>query len=205
MARDIDEADLAQMRESEVDGDAAALFFFQTISINPCECPYQRSLTVIDVSGRADDERNSSILLLKGYMGARISASEWDLLDELIEDVINAAEEVAATLGGRFQRDVYECALARELVLRGRSVDAHATCSVLYKGARVGGYSADLIVAGRLAVGVECVRERSLDRAAQCRDYLKVSGMPIGLMIRIEGTEVHWEPVVNPEVHSFAA
>jgi hypothetical protein len=53
------------MREAEIDGDAAALFFFQAIGIDPGERADQRRLPVIDVSGRADDERNEEFLLLK--------------------------------------------------------------------------------------------------------------------------------------------
>ena len=54
----VDEADVAVMGEAEVDGDAAALFFFQAVGVDTCKRAYQRSLTVIDVSGGTYDERN---------------------------------------------------------------------------------------------------------------------------------------------------
>ena len=44
------------MREAEVDGDAAALFFFQTVGVDAGEGADQRGLAVIDVSGGADDD-----------------------------------------------------------------------------------------------------------------------------------------------------
>ena len=138
-------------------------------------------------------------------MVARISVNEREFIDELVEDVVHSAEEVAATLGGGFERDVYERALSRELGLRGRSVRSQASHPVFYKGALVGGYAADLIVAGRLAVDLDCAEQFSSDDLLQCRNYVMASGMQIGLLIRFEGGRVHWEPVVNPEVQSVAA
>jgi hypothetical protein len=65
MAGDVDEADVAEVGEAEVDGDAAAFFFFESIGVDSGEGSYQRSLTVIDVSGGAYDERNGGLLLLQ--------------------------------------------------------------------------------------------------------------------------------------------
>ena len=44
------------MREADVDGDAAALFFFQAVGIDAGEGLDQRGLPVIDVPGGADDD-----------------------------------------------------------------------------------------------------------------------------------------------------
>src|SRR5579871_6892289 len=131
-------------------------------------------------------------------MAIRLSVSERDFIQQLVEEVIAAAGEVAATLGGGFQPDVYRRALVRELGLRGRSVRMQASSSVLYKGALVGGYVADLIVAGRLVVDVDCDGTHA-GHAIQCRNYLKASGMQMGLLIRFQGAKVHGERVVSPD------
>ena len=60
MPGDVDEAQAQrgrqlQMRETEVDGDAAALFFFQAVGIDAGERFHQRGLAVIDMAGGADD------------------------------------------------------------------------------------------------------------------------------------------------------
>jgi len=58
---DIDEtdSDLAQIEigKSNIDRDAAALLFRQTISVDAGEGAHQRGLAVIDVSGRANNDR----------------------------------------------------------------------------------------------------------------------------------------------------
>ena len=60
MSRHVDDPDRAgsiddQWRESEVDGDAAALLLWQAIGINAGKDFYQRSLAVVDVAGGAED------------------------------------------------------------------------------------------------------------------------------------------------------
>ena len=44
------------MGKAEIDGDAAALFFFQTVGINAGQGFDQRGLAVVDVAGGADDD-----------------------------------------------------------------------------------------------------------------------------------------------------
>ena len=62
---DIDEAETQrvaagrgkfEVREADVDGDAAALFFFEPVGIDAGQGFDQRGLAVIDVPGGADDD-----------------------------------------------------------------------------------------------------------------------------------------------------
>jgi hypothetical protein len=65
MTGDVDKTNFTQVREPQIDRDAAAFFFFETICIDPGECADQRRFAVVDMSGRAYDERNVRGLLLK--------------------------------------------------------------------------------------------------------------------------------------------
>ena len=44
------------MGKADVDGDAAALLFFQAVGVNAGQRLYQRGLAMVDVSGGADDD-----------------------------------------------------------------------------------------------------------------------------------------------------
>ena len=65
VSRDVDETEAQvfvvcrlqiQVRKADVDGDAAALLFFETIGIDAGERFDQRGLAVVDVTGGADDD-----------------------------------------------------------------------------------------------------------------------------------------------------
>ena len=61
MAGHVDEAEAQrgrerQVREAEVDGDAAPLFLFEAVGVDAGERLHQRGLAVIDVAGGADDD-----------------------------------------------------------------------------------------------------------------------------------------------------
>ena len=46
-----------EIGEAEVDGDTAALFFWQAVRIRARERAYKRTLSVVNMAGRPDDER----------------------------------------------------------------------------------------------------------------------------------------------------
>jgi len=125
-----------------------------------------------------------------------MNANEREYLENLVEDVIGAAYEVGNTLGCGFLEKVYERALAKELNLRGRAVAQQASYSVMYKGALVGEYFADLIVEDKLVVELKCVEQFAPQHMAQCINYLRASGLRIALLINFQRSKVQWKRVV---------
>ena len=115
---------------------------------------------------------------------------------DLTEAVIGAAFEISKVLGAGFLEKVYERALIRELVLRGVSVKAQASFPVCYKGQYVGEYVADLVVEGKLIVELKCVDHFAKEHLAQCINYLKASGLRLGLLINFQRPRVEWKRVV---------
>ena len=57
VAGNVDKGEVAEVRETEIDGNAALLLFFQAVRICPGQCPDERALAVVDVPGGADDDR----------------------------------------------------------------------------------------------------------------------------------------------------
>ena len=66
VAGDVDKAEVQRFAgraqqvhvgEAQIDGDAAALFFLEPVRVNPGEGLHQRRLAVVDVAGRANDDR----------------------------------------------------------------------------------------------------------------------------------------------------
>ncbi len=104
-------------------------------------------------------------------------------IDELVEQVKDAATEVYAALGEGHTEDVYEHAMEVEFQQRGVSSQMNAHIDILYKSKRVGTTVLDFIVEGRLVV--ELTAQDNLDRAnvAQARAYMREAGIDAGLLI----------------------
>ena len=196
MTGNVDEADPSEMCKAQIDGDPAALLFFEPVSIDPGERANERRLSVIDMSGGADDERNGRDLPLKSYR-PRMNADEREFLNKLFEDAVGAAYEVANALGAGFLEKVYERALMRELLLRGHRVKAQAVYSVRNKGATVGEYFADLVVDGRLVIELKCADQLAKEHMAQCINYLRASGLKLALLINFQRPRIQWKRIVN--------
>ena len=124
-------------------------------------------------------------------------SAERSSLEAIVETVIGAAYEVSNVLGAGFLEKVYERALMEEVSLRGLRATAQAPFPVAYKGKHVGTYSADLVVEGRLLVEVKCVEQFSNEHLAQCINYLKASGLHLGLLINFRRSRVEWKRVVH--------
>ena len=118
-------------------------------------------------------------------------------LDSITERVIGAVFEVSNGLGAGFLEKVYERALLRELALRGIQAAGQVSYSVTYKGHRVGDYCADIVVEGRVVLELKCVERLSREHLAQCLNYLRVSGLPVCLLVNFQRTQVEWRRVVS--------
>ncbi|MGD0430069.1 MAG: GxxExxY protein [Acetobacteraceae bacterium] len=112
------------------------------------------------------------------------------------ERIIGCAFVVANELGQGFLEKVYENAFAMELRSFGLTVEQQHGIVVTYKGAVVGQYAADLLVDN--SVIVELKASKSLDpfHFAQCRNYLKATGLRLCLLINFGGPRVEVKRIV---------
>ena len=96
--------------------------------------------------------------------------------------IIGCAYRVHNTLGEGFLEKVYENALAIELRRHGLDVVQQAPIQVRYAGQVVGDYYADLWVEGRVILELKAVQEISPVHEVQLVNYLKATGVDIGLL-----------------------
>jgi GxxExxY protein len=102
---------------------------------------------------------------------------------ELTEKVLGAAFKVLNTLGTGFLEKVYENALSFQLQRIGLSVESQKVFHVKYEGAIVGEHQADLVVAGKVIVECKAISNMDSVHEAQLINYLKASGVHVGLLI----------------------
>ena len=103
--------------------------------------------------------------------------------NEITEKIIGAAYKVHNTLGSGFLEKVYQNSLAIELRALGFSVEAEKPMKVYYRGEVVGNYVADIIVDGTVLLEIKAIKELSGIHEAQILNYLKATGIEVGLLI----------------------
>jgi GxxExxY protein len=115
---------------------------------------------------------------------------------ELTEKILGAALKVQNTLGVGFLEKVYENALCVELREGGLAVESQKAFPVRYEGVIVGDYVADLVVSAKVVV--ECKAVTNLDQVheAQLMNYLKASGIRVGLLINFARSKLQFRRLV---------
>ncbi len=102
---------------------------------------------------------------------------------ELSEKIIAAAYNVHKELGHGFLEKVYKNALVVELDEAGLKHTVETPLKVSYHDKVVGDYFADLIVDDKIIVEVKAVSRLESIHEVQLVNYLKASGMNVGLLI----------------------
>jgi GxxExxY protein len=104
-------------------------------------------------------------------------------LDILATKVIEAALEVHRALGPGLLERHYEQALAHELTLRSIPFEQQVPVSISYKGNPIGDVRLDLLVGGRLILGLKSIEALLPLHRAQMLTYLRAADMHLGLLI----------------------
>lgn len=105
------------------------------------------------------------------------------LYKELSYQIMSAIFEVHNTLGSGFLEKVYENALLVELSIRGIMAEAQKPLIVHFKGIEVGCYCADIVVNGQILLELKAVDAFTKAHDAQVLNYLKATGLKLGILI----------------------
>ena len=90
---------------------------------------------------------------------------------------------MSSALGHGFLELVYKNALAEELTVSGLAVAKEKSFPVLYRGKQMGLYAADLVVEETVIIELKAVEILVQAHRAQVLNYLRASGLPVGLLL----------------------
>ena len=107
----------------------------------------------------------------------------------ITEKIIGAAYSVHNTLGSGFLEKVYQNSLAIELQSFGFIIGVEKPIKVYYDNEIVGNYIADIIVNDKVILEIKAIKELSNIHEVQLVNYLKATGIEVGLLINF-GTSV---------------
>ena len=118
--------------------------------------------------------------------------------DQRTYAIIGAAMEVHRELGSGFLEAVYHEALAIEMTSRNIQFVHEVELPVIYKGQQLAtSYRADFICFDNVIVEIKALRELSTLEEAQILNYLKATGLGVGLLINFGAESLQYKRFVN--------
>ena len=102
---------------------------------------------------------------------------------ELTGKIIECTYKVHKILGFGFLENVYQNALLIELNKKGLKATKEMPITVCYDGQIVGDYVADIVVEDQVILELKSVKDLHPAHEAQLNNYLKATGMEVGLLI----------------------
>jgi len=102
---------------------------------------------------------------------------------ELTGKIIECAFRVHKNLGFGFLESVYQNALLIELTKAGLKAEKERKIQVNYDGQVIGDFVADILVEEKVILELKSVREIHPAHEAQLINYLKATGIEVGLLM----------------------
>ncbi|OHB47181.1 MAG: GxxExxY protein [Planctomycetes bacterium GWF2_40_8] len=114
------------------------------------------------------------------------------LYEELTEKIIKCFYKVYDELGTGFLESVYERSLMIELKNIGLKAIDQKSLNVYYKDQLVGDFKTDIIVEDKVIIEIKAVSKLSTQHEAQLINYLKATGIRVGLLVNF-GEELEFK------------
>ena len=121
---------------------------------------------------------------------------------ELTGSILGCCFEVMKELGPGFLEKVYKNALLMVMRQKGLQVEVERPYNVIFRGKIIGRYVADLVVNNAVIVELKCCENLIGEHQAQLFNYLKVSGLPVGLLINFRRRKLDWKRLQSNEESS---
>ena len=132
-------------------------------------------------------------------------------LDRISGSIIGGAIEVHRYLGPGMLESAYEACLEYELLSRGHAIERQKPLPVTYKGTSIDcAYRLDLVVDEQVIIEIKSVEQLLPIHQAQILSYLRLSGLPLGLLINFNGPTLkqgvrRFRPFHPPSVSSVSS
>ena len=119
---------------------------------------------------------------------------------ELSRNVIGCCFEVIKELGSGFLENVYKNALFISMKQKGLTVLTEQSFEVMFREHKIGKYIADLIVENLIVVELKCCQVLLPEHQAQLINYLKVSNIPVGLLVNFGNRKLEYKRLQHPDI-----
>ena len=118
------------------------------------------------------------------------------LLADEVYKIVGCAFDVLNEMGHGGKEKIYENALTVEFGLRGIPFEQQKQFPAVYKGTKVGTLIPDLICFDLVIVETKAIPEIGNYELGQVLNYLKITGLQVGLILNFSKPKLEWERVV---------
>jgi GxxExxY protein len=120
------------------------------------------------------------------------------LYEELTEKIIGLCMEVHRELGHGYSESVCHKALLVMFTEAGISAASEVAIDVQFRGQSVGKFYADIIVEGCVLLELKALSALSNDHKSQVINYLKGTGLEVGLLINFGQPSLKFHRLEHP-------
>ena len=126
-------------------------------------------------------------------------ANERELLfKEEVYTIVGAAIEVSNELGSGFLEAVYQEAMQFEMKERDIPFESQKEITIIYKNKPLTKkYYADFICFGSIIIEIKAIKRITEIEVAQLLNYLKATGLQLGLIINFGSQKLEWKRYAN--------
>ncbi len=122
------------------------------------------------------------------------------LYNNITETILGCCFDVMNELGSGFLESVYRNALVLSLNEKGLRVAPEKRFEVIFRQKTIGVYIADLIVEEAVLVELKCCEKTLPEHQAQIINYLKVSGVLVGLLVNFGNRKLDYHRLHHPSI-----
>ncbi len=116
---------------------------------------------------------------------------------DLTSTILSACFEISNELGCGFLESVYEESLLIVLREKGLHVESQVPLQVKFRGSIVGEFYPDIIVERTVLLELKAVKALASEHIAQVLNYLKATGIPVGMLINFGNSKLEYRRFNN--------
>jgi GxxExxY protein len=118
------------------------------------------------------------------------------ILKDEVFGIISCALEISNGLGHGLNEKIYENALVVEFDYRKIPFLQQPRYPVNWREVKVGEFIPDLIAHGQIIIETKTIERITDIERGQVLNYLRITGLPLGLIINFKKPRLEWERVV---------
>ena len=113
-------------------------------------------------------------------------------LNHLTSGILKVCFEVSNELGCGYLESIYEKSLIIALREEGLNCESQSPLQVKFRGNFVGEFTPDIVVEKCVLLELKAVKKIAPGHIAQVLNYLKASGLPVGMLINFGNAKLEY-------------